>query len=644
MMTPASVTRSQGPNNVSKSMSDFQTNKTAYVVRAPACLTAEIRGNEQTKLVKKTGRRISTKHIVLDTDAIEYFRQICRLLALLLLLIEPVYVPLFATDIKTFRSTKFLVCVVSLLLDIIQSAPQHVSLRFNPPQDPAKCANLGHIQRRWSLFAPGSLVAEAVKHLQGLKHSLLPSSTGAIRTHAGPEAGSDTAAGQGKASEPGQGQANDQNGPGRNKRPFDDRGSEGGKTTATTKRAKRDEEDEDRKRFACPFCKLRPNDYRSCLTRGHLTPSHVKTHIYRAHSLGPHCPICWLRFKGRVECDAHIADMSCTRIDKPVGVALMVDEDKQNALRIRTRGDGGAETWYKIWRIVFPHDETPSSPYLEEEDFEHLALQITADRLRSTFRQQLASVEHVTDVATASILRALDAAISIVSLPNNSSEASRDNNHPPGGNAQRAMPHRDTRTRRNRQATPSASSPTSTVRGNTLRQQGLGAQRRLLQPAQPLLQSISESPVAGRVGPGPVAPNFGAIGPSTPQRSPTRGAMPPHPSFHQQQYGHLGFEMTPPPTQERSMQRSFINADMYSPTLNDELWGMEVSSDSFPPNNPNWSPSRDQLLEYGMAAPTNHGSLLNSSNESTFTGGGATRVEILESGSAAGQADNGNYL
>ncbi|KZL64216.1 hypothetical protein CI238_00613 [Colletotrichum incanum] len=127
--------------------------------------------------------------------------------------------------------------------------------------------------------------------------------------------------------------------------------------------------------FACPYFKRDPVKHLKCFMRFKLKRvKDVKQHLYRKHSLSEHyCPLCWATFDRRSDYDDHIRKQSCQQQAMPEKYGDFMTVDQKKAISRRTdSGLNEHEQWYNVWRVLFPNEDKPSSPYLKSTEFEEL--------------------------------------------------------------------------------------------------------------------------------------------------------------------------------------------------------------------------------------------------------------------------------
>ncbi|KAH0551613.1 hypothetical protein GP486_007169 [Trichoglossum hirsutum] len=108
--------------------------------------------------------------------------------------------------------------------------------------------------------------------------------------------------------------------------------------------------------LACPFFKRNPEKFRKCRLYHLKDPSRVKQHIKRCHK-GPQCTNCWAEFKDERIHEGHVRQGECSR--KPEKERAFVTHEQERRLGRRGRD------WNTIFKIIFPNDPLPSSPYID---------------------------------------------------------------------------------------------------------------------------------------------------------------------------------------------------------------------------------------------------------------------------------------
>ncbi|KAH8660986.1 hypothetical protein BGZ60DRAFT_566648 [Tricladium varicosporioides] len=131
--------------------------------------------------------------------------------------------------------------------------------------------------------------------------------------------------------------------------------------------------DTQRKNFACPFRKHNPEKYdiqrhRICALTSFTTIARLKEHLYRYHKAPPYCKRCWKVFETVEQREIHEtapAVLICEIVkgSPPEGVR----PDQQQQLKTKAKaypGQTEQERWKDIYRMLFPSCTVPS-PYWE---------------------------------------------------------------------------------------------------------------------------------------------------------------------------------------------------------------------------------------------------------------------------------------
>ena len=125
-----------------------------------------------------------------------------------------------------------------------------------------------------------------------------------------------------------------------------------------------DKNDEEGCLLACPFSKGDPLAHQKCGHKVLKTISRLKSHLWRCHDMGVHCPICFQQFQEEQEMTSHLrAAQRCDIRDRPGGT--ITPEQKA---KIKKRADPRktrAQIWFDIFGILFPDRPLPSSPYVD---------------------------------------------------------------------------------------------------------------------------------------------------------------------------------------------------------------------------------------------------------------------------------------
>src|SRR5271155_4886012 len=127
--------------------------------------------------------------------------------------------------------------------------------------------------------------------------------------------------------------------------------------------------------FACPYSKSDPlrysqrnpieMNYRGCSSRCLGDISRVKQHLYRVHRRPDHyCGSCFQGFDTQDLLDTHSRQRpACEVPQSPLSEKMT--QDQLNSIKRRKPGKDACETWYNIFKILFPNAPLPDSPYYD---------------------------------------------------------------------------------------------------------------------------------------------------------------------------------------------------------------------------------------------------------------------------------------
>jgi hypothetical protein len=127
--------------------------------------------------------------------------------------------------------------------------------------------------------------------------------------------------------------------------------------------------------LACPYFKLDParyseantleKNYRGCSSVYLRDIARVKQHLYRVHQQPRNlCPRCSALFPNAQELDVHFRKrVACSA--SASAFPERFSERQYRELKRRWPRENVTESWMRIWRILFPDVQCPSSPYLE---------------------------------------------------------------------------------------------------------------------------------------------------------------------------------------------------------------------------------------------------------------------------------------
>ncbi|CAM1503539.1 Fc.00g011300.m01.CDS01 [Cosmosporella sp. VM-42] len=152
---------------------------------------------------------------------------------------------------------------------------------------------------------------------------------------------------------------------------FDDSGKDGDKHNS---RKRPRNEESGNKRFACPFYKHNPQEYKSsrtCIGPGWSEIHRVKEHLLRRHRLSDYtCARCFEDFKTESELQGHQRQpIPCPVQDRPPGKEG-INKEQEARLKSRKKSSGSkteVERWYEMYKILFPDEENVPNPYYEPE-------------------------------------------------------------------------------------------------------------------------------------------------------------------------------------------------------------------------------------------------------------------------------------
>jgi hypothetical protein len=118
--------------------------------------------------------------------------------------------------------------------------------------------------------------------------------------------------------------------------------------------------------FACPFVKRYPHRYHKCYSYTLKDVARVKYHLFRdkVHRLPIYCPTCSERFSLEDLRDEHVRASNCTM--KPQVKWEGISANQREKLNKRSPSTNSAvENWNAVYRILFPGDPIPASPYID---------------------------------------------------------------------------------------------------------------------------------------------------------------------------------------------------------------------------------------------------------------------------------------
>lgn len=122
--------------------------------------------------------------------------------------------------------------------------------------------------------------------------------------------------------------------------------------------------------FACPFLKHNPRKYQSCMGRMWPAVHRVKEHLYRRHQLPEfQCLRCYKTFTNSDGLNIHHKQpIPCDVVDHKVADGISQLQVMRLKSRRRNRFASEEDKWRDMYKIVFPLEEIPPSPYYTYED------------------------------------------------------------------------------------------------------------------------------------------------------------------------------------------------------------------------------------------------------------------------------------
>lgn len=127
--------------------------------------------------------------------------------------------------------------------------------------------------------------------------------------------------------------------------------------------------------LACPYFKMDPTRYsernieeqcyRGCSSSLLRNIPRLKQHLYRVHRRPEYyCSRCHATFKTQALVDSHNRQRLTCEVSEPQFQERM-DNDQMNAIKRRNRRADIAAEWVSIFKILFPNQNLPTSPYTE---------------------------------------------------------------------------------------------------------------------------------------------------------------------------------------------------------------------------------------------------------------------------------------
>ncbi|KAF4502542.1 hypothetical protein FAGAP_1264 [Fusarium agapanthi] len=119
--------------------------------------------------------------------------------------------------------------------------------------------------------------------------------------------------------------------------------------------------------WACPFMKWNPRKYRGSCVKKLRDIYRLKKHLQEKH-FSHHCYICFKEFRPE-ELTRHeqVCESQFGRPTRPPPVGL-ITRDMATAIKERSNTRlTSRQQWERLFKIIFPHEPIPSSPYLDDE-------------------------------------------------------------------------------------------------------------------------------------------------------------------------------------------------------------------------------------------------------------------------------------
>ncbi|KAF2854943.1 hypothetical protein T440DRAFT_464263 [Plenodomus tracheiphilus IPT5] len=152
-------------------------------------------------------------------------------------------------------------------------------------------------------------------------------------------------------------------------------------------------------RFACPFYKHDPDQYRNrrtCPGPGWPTVHRMKEHLYRSHAQPIFCPICYATFKSDKEQSNHVRLQQCQRsapqqIDGIDRETVWTLRKRTTALRLEE------DKWRDVYHVLFPDvpDGDIPSPFYDCDSPSESSRRFRRELLRRVQAELFATAEQV---------------------------------------------------------------------------------------------------------------------------------------------------------------------------------------------------------------------------------------------------------
>lgn len=152
-------------------------------------------------------------------------------------------------------------------------------------------------------------------------------------------------------------------------------------------------------KFACPFYKHDPDQYRNrrtCPGPGWPTVHRMKEHLYRSHAQPIFCPICYATFKSDKEQSNHVRLQQCQRsapqkIDGIDRETVWTLRKRTTALRLEE------DKWRDVYHVLFPDvaDGDIPSPFYECDSPSESSRRFRRELLRRVQAELFATADRV---------------------------------------------------------------------------------------------------------------------------------------------------------------------------------------------------------------------------------------------------------
>lgn len=181
--------------------------------------------------------------------------------------------------------------------------------------------------------------------------------------------------------------------------------------------------------LACPFSKHDPIMYRKCYKYVLKDTAKLKQHLSRCHKMPLYCPRCSIRFDSEQARDEHIRDDPCEKTSLTKFEGISEAQRKQLEQRVSSKKTI-EQNWYEIYKILFPLDQLPNSPWLPEVlDQELVALQdLLLTQVPILISKQVAQVPGMCNTTMRTMIE--QAFPSVISLLFEKWEALKDSHYP----------------------------------------------------------------------------------------------------------------------------------------------------------------------------------------------------------------------